>query len=244
MKNLSLIFIIIFLLSINSFSQTADEIVEKYTNAIGGKEKWDLIKSEKKSGKFNTNNMEFPFISNSKRPNLNFTEVTVQGMTIKQAFDGTMGWMLNPMTGSNKAEKMDEDMTKTMKNRGIIGGQLVNYKELECTIELIAKGDMEGTEVYNIKLTSKEGDVVDYFIDASSYLLIKSTSKVKRMGQEVSSETYYSNYKPVGEVMEAYSIESKVSGMDMGSQKIVIEKIEQNIDIDDNLFNMPIDHNK
>jgi hypothetical protein len=172
---------------------------------------------------------------------MNYTEVTFQGMTMKQAYDGNIGWMINPMAGSTKAEKMDDDMTKTIKNRGVIGGELLNYKELGCTIELIGKEDLEGTEVYNIKLTNKDGDIENYYIDAVSSLIIKSTSKMKRMGKEISSETIYSNYKPSGDVIEAFSVESKMQGMDMGSQKIIIDKIEQNITIDDNMFKMPVE---
>ena len=237
-------FAIIFIFSISAFSQTAEEIVEKYINAVGGLNKWTAINSQKVSGKLSMGGMEFPFISYSKRPNLNYTEVTIQGMMVKQAFDGNTGWLINPMTGSSKAEKMDDDMAKTIINRGTIGGQLLNYKELSCTIELIGKETSEGLELFNIKLTNKEGDAGNYYIDAVSYLLIRNNSKVKRMGSEVSSETLYGDYKSSGDVITYYSIETKIQGMDMGSQKIVIEKIEQNIDIDDNIFKMPVDHNK
>ncbi len=232
---------LIFLFNISAFAQTAEEIVEKHITAVGGLDKWTAVNSQKITGNLSMSGMEFPFVSYSKRPNMNYTEVTFQGMTMKQAFDGNIGWMINPMAGSTKAEKMDDDMTKTIKNRGVIGGELLNYKELGCTIELIGKEDLEGTEVYNIKLTNKDGDIENYYIDAASYLIIKSTSKMKRMGKEISSETIYSNYKPSGDVIEAFSVESKMQGMDMGSQKIVIDKIEQNITIDDNMFKMPVE---
>jgi len=232
---------LIFLFSISAFAQTAEEIAEKHINAVGGLDKWTAVNSQKITGNLSMSGMEFPFVSYSKRPNMNYTEVTFQGMTMKQAYDGNIGWMINPMAGSSKAEKMDDDMTKTIKNRGVIGGELLNYKELGCTIELIGKEDLEGSEVYNIKLTNKDGDIENYYIDAVSYLIIKSTSKMKRMGKEISSETIYSNYKPAGDVVESFSVESKMQGMDMGSQKIVIDKIEQNIEIDDNMFKMPVE---
>ena len=241
MRKIILGLALIFLFSISAFAQTAEEIVEKHINAVGGLDKWTAVNSQKITGNLSMSGMEFPFVSYSKRPNMNYTEVTFQGMIMKQAFDGNIGWMINPMAGSTKAEKMDDDMTKTIKNRGVIGGELLNYKELGCTIELIGKEDLEGTEVYNIKLTNKDGDIENYYIDAVSSLILKSTSKAKRMGKEISSETIYSNYKSAGDVIEAFSVESKIQGMDMGSQKIVIDKIEQNIEIDDNMFKMPIE---
>jgi hypothetical protein len=246
MKNIIFGFILILSFSISAFSQSADEIVKKYINSVGGKEKWDAISIEKKTGKLSMNGMEFPIISSSKRPNLNYTEVSIQGMTMKQAYDGNTGWMINPMTGSTKAEKMDEDMTKAMRNKAIIGGQLLNYKDLGCTIELAGKEKLDAAEAFNIKLTNKEGDIVNYYIDVESYSLIKSTSKVKRMGQEYSSETLYSDYKPVGNVIACFTIETKIAGMEEmgGSQKIIIDKIEYNVEIDDSIFTMPVDHNK
>ena len=240
-RKILLAFVLSLVFCSNGFSQTAEEIVAKYIDAVGGKAQWDKFNTEKITGKLSVSNMDFDFISSSKRPNSNYTEVTVQGMKILQGYDGDIGWTVNPMTGSSKAQKMDDDELKSMRDRGIIGGELMNYKELGSSVELVGKEDLEGTEVFNIKLTDKEGQIMNFFIDANNYLLLKRNSKLIRAGKELKSETYFSNYKQVEGVTAAYTIEAKLAGESSQSQKILIDKIEFNVDIDDNIFKMPAD---
>jgi len=216
-----------------------EEILSKYSDAIGGRASWDSVKTLKFSGYSTLMGMDIPFTQYVKRPGLWMIEIQVQGVKIVQAYDGTGGWMVNPMMGSKKAEKTDEVTTKSFRANSLIGGKLMNIKEMGYTVELEGKEDLDGKEVYKLKLTDKDGDVSKYYIDETTFLILKSESKTVRMGNEILAETSYSNYTKVNNLLIAFLSDQKLTGAQYDSQKISVDKVEVNINLDDKIFKMP-----
>jgi hypothetical protein len=231
----------LFLFSINSYSQDIDSIMAKYTEAVGGRSNWDAVKTIKFTGYTTLMGMDIPYTQYIKRPSLWLIELHIQGKNIIQGYDGTSGWMVNPMTGSTKAEKTSDETSKIFRDNALIGGRLLNIKEMGYTLELAGKEEMAGKEVYKINVIEKEGNVYNYFIDANTYLVVKMTSKVTVMGTEITTENLYSNYKEVNDVMISFLCDQKLTGTQYDSQKIVIDKAEINKDIDDKIFQMPVE---
>jgi hypothetical protein len=241
MKIIKVLLSLLFVISISGkiFSQDADEIVNKYITAIGGLDKIQTIKTIKLTGKVTANGMDIPFSEICKRPQMVLMESTIQGMTMKQAYDGTQGWMINPFMGKKDPDVMSKDAEKAIKRNADFEGQLINYKDKGSKIELIGKEDLEGSQVYNIKLTDKDNDLTNFYIDADSYLLVKQNDKIKVDTKEITAESILSNYKQVNGVLFPYSIESKSPDNPMGNAKIVVDSIEVNMTVDDSIFKMP-----
>ena len=233
------------LVSLNVTAQTAEEIVDKNIKAMGGKDKLNAIKTMKMSGKLKVQGMELPMTMFLKKPNTMRSETTVQGMNIISAYDSKSktGWMINPLSGDKKAQKMNQEQTTEMEDTGdMMVGPLTNYKEKGSTIELIGKEDLEGTEVYKIMLTKKNKDVVYYYIDSGSFLILKEASKIKFQDKEIEAETYYSNYKTINGITLATSSEQKSGGQ--LQEQITMDKIEFDVQMDDSLFAMPAEEPK
>jgi hypothetical protein len=241
MKYLKSIITLFAFLAIVSFSnsQTVDDIINKHITAQGGMDKLNAIKTMKISGKINGSGIEFPFTQTIKKPSGVLMEMTIQGMTMKQGYDGTTAWAINPFQGNKNAEKMPKEQEKYMKEQSEIEGQLVNYKEKGSTVELLGKEDMEGSEAYKIKLTDKDGDVTTYYLDASSYLVLKQESKKKIKEKEITSTVTMGDYKSVDGIMIPHSVEIKSNNEQMGTQNVTIEKVEMNVPVEDDIFKMP-----
>ncbi len=220
-------------------AQTVDEVIDKYVNAIGGIDKLNSIKTAKITGKYVNGNFEIPFTQTISTPDKILIEMTMQGLTMKQACDGTTAWMINPFQGSKDPEKMTAEQTKYMKEQADFAGKLVNYKDKGYTAELEGKEDMEGSDVYKIKLTDKDGDVTYYYIDASTYMLLKESNKRKIKEKEIASDTYFSDYKSIDGLLVPMAMSVKTSAQGMGDQKVTIENIEFNVNVDDSIFKMP-----
>ncbi|HJZ10954.1 MAG TPA: hypothetical protein VJ521_02305, partial [Acidobacteriota bacterium] len=139
--------------------------------------------------------------------------------------------------GSKDPQKMTEDQTKDMVEEADFDGPLVEYKQKGNTVEYIGKEDVEGTECHKLKLTLKNERVRYLFIDPESYLLVKTTSMIKREGVEESVDTFFADYKEVGGLMFPHFIESK--GKQGPGQQYTSEKYELNVNVDDALFTMP-----
>lgn len=240
MKYLKTLIIFLFLFSFfkASNSQTADEVINKYIDALGGMEKLNSIKTFKVTGKI-TGGMEIPFVQTIKRPDNMYMEMTIQGMSMKQGYDGTTAWAINPFGGNKNAEKLPPEQVKYMKQQTEIEGALVNYKDKGSSVELMGKEDVEGSDTYKIKLTDKDSDITYYYIDAASNLLIKESSKRKVKEKEISSDVMYGDYRSVDGFMMPFAVEVKSSAGQMGNQNIIIDKAEMNVDVDTNIFKMP-----
>jgi outer membrane lipoprotein-sorting protein len=240
MKKLS-IFIILLLsigITLNSYSQTADEVINKHIEALGGLDKLSAIKTMIQTGTFGGGGMEFPVTMTFKRDNKVRMDIEFQGNSQIQAYDGTTAWQISPWQGKKDPEKMPAEGTKSMKEMADFEGQLVNYKQKGYTAELMGKEDMEGSEVYKIKLTDKDNDVTYFYLDSQTYLILKQSSKRKIKEKEIEQDVIYGNYQQYGGVMMAMSMEFKSKGDDH-SQKGTITKCEINPTVDDSIFAMP-----
>lgn len=241
MRQLKLVITVLMVITISGkiLSQNADEIVNKYINAIGGLNKIQAVKTLKFSGKTTVSGMDIPFTQTYKRPLMMMSEITIQGMVVKQAYDGTKGWYINPLMGKKDPDLMPKDAEKATIKQADFDGEIVNYKDKGNTIELVGKEDLEGSSVFNVKLTAKDSSTSNYYFDADSYLLIKETDKIKFDTKEVTSEILLSDYKPVDGVMRPYAMEVKSPDNPMGSMKIILDKVETNFPLEDSFFKMP-----
>lgn len=220
-------------------AQTADEIINKHLAARGGKDKIKAVQSERLTGKMVMGQgMEAPFTLEMARPNKLRMEFTIQGMTGVQAFDGTGGWSVMPFMGKKDPETMSADEAKQVQEQADIDGMLVDYKEKGHQVEYVGKEDVEGTPAHKLKVTKKNGDVVNVYIDAESYMEIKEAGKVKVRGQEMESETTFGDFKPVDGLIFPFSMEQKAKGAP-GGMTMTISKVEVNPKLESSRFVMP-----
>ncbi len=220
-------------------AQTADQILAKYYDNIGGTKAWKNLKSMKMSGTSSMQGMEFPITIYSKRPNLEKLEVEVQGMQIIQAFDGTTAWSVNPFQGSTEPTKADEEMTAESAKKKF-EDELIDYAAKGHAIEHLGTEEIDGTMTNKLKLTKSSGDEVIYFFDQEHHMpiVIRTFAGAGPMkGQAV--DTYFSDYQSVGDVVLPMAIEQKVNGATFMSG--IMDNIELNVEMDDQLFKFPGD---
>ena len=76
---------------------TADEIIARYAQRIGGADRMRAIQSVRRSGKFfGGGGFEAEVTNENKRPNKVREEITFGGMTGATSFDGKNGWKIEP----------------------------------------------------------------------------------------------------------------------------------------------------
>lgn len=227
------------LVAVPAAAQSVDDILAKNADAKGGLAKMKAVKTMRAIGKVTIGpGMEAPITLEQKRPKSMRVEVTVQGLTIIQAYDGTVGWMLNPMSGRKDPEPMPSEMMKNVEEQADMDGPLVDYKDKGNKVELLGKEKAEGAECYKVKVTLKSGDTRTYYIDAENYLEVKVEAKTTVRGTETEGDTIIGDWKEVGGMMMPFSIDSGQKGAP-ARQKITLEKIEVNPVLDDARFKMP-----
>ena len=227
------------LLAPMAHAQTVDEILAKYYDACGGLAKLKALNTVRLTGTMTMGQgMEAPITIERKRPGMSRTEFTIQGMTGIQAFDGTRTWSVLPFMGKKDPEVGTDEDNKNAQDDADFDGPLVDWKAKGNTVELAGKESVEGADAFKLKVTKKNGNVDYDYLDAETYLLVKTEGKRRFRGTEIDGETTLSDYKDVDGLMEPFSLESGAKGMPQ-KRKMSFSKIENNVPIDDSRFAVP-----
>jgi hypothetical protein len=226
---------------VKAAAQTAEEIVAKVLAARGGLEKAKAVQSERITGTIYFNaEMYGPFLAEFKRPGKMHNEVTIQNRTVVRSFNGKdAGWVTNPFAGKDTPEAMSADEVKDAVNEADFDGPLVDAKAKGNTIELAGTERVEGRDAYIVKVTHKDGQVSSYSFDTKTFLLAKWSGVDTVNGETVTRETYFHDYRDVGGLKFAFELVSNTPGADV-TQRIVVDKIELDPQIDDGRFGKPL----
>ncbi len=224
-----------------SFAQTADEIVAKHIEAMGGADKWKALKAMEMNNKFNVQGMDIEnkiVIVNGKSLR---SDIAVMGQEIITAVDGETGWSQSPamMGGSGEPEDMPGALIKESRKQVNLGGSLLNYKESGSTVELVGKEKLDGVDVYHLKLTEKSGDVSNLFLSASNYYILKSSGKRNIQGKDTEAEVSYSNFKQVEGLTFPHTMEVPNPMAAGTTMTIETDSIKLNPKIDESIFKKP-----
>jgi hypothetical protein len=98
--------------------------------------------------------------------------------------------------------------------------------------------DVEGTAAHKLKVVRKNGDVDYVYLDPDYFLEIRILSQTVQQGAKVEVETDLGDYEKVNGVYFPFSLESGDKGS-TDKQKIIIEKGEANLPVDDAIFPFP-----
>jgi outer membrane lipoprotein-sorting protein len=227
------------LMPLTARAQTVDEIIAKNIQALGGRQKLDSVQTLRTKGKLDAGFFRADIAQQNKRPDKVRQEFSVQSLTQVQSYDGKTGWQINPFGGRRDPEILSQDDTKSLQVDADVDGPLVDYAKKGHKAELVGHDSVEGTDCYKIKLTLKNGDIRTYYLDADSYLEIKLETQSFVRGSIQESEAYYGDYEEVGGIYYPFSYEVGQKG-DPNRAKFTVEKIEQNVPVDDSIFTMPV----
>ena len=224
---------------------TVDQLVDKNIEAKGGAEALHALQSVKLTGKMlvNEGQLEFGYAQTKKRPASVRTEYSLQGMTMVQAFDGKDGWKIAPFQGRKDPEKLSNDDTKSLIEDAEVDGALVDWKEKGSTVEYLGTEDVDGTLAHKLKVTRKNGDVNYVYLDPEHFLEIRVTTQRMEHGAQVETETDLSDYEKVNGVYLPLSIEAGRKGSS-DKQKVILDKAEGNVPVDDKAFQFPTNPSK
>ncbi|GEO11395.1 outer membrane lipoprotein-sorting protein [Segetibacter aerophilus] len=217
-------------------AQTADEIVSKHLDAIGGKEKLSQVTSV-----YTENGMEVMGNEASSK----VTVLVGKGFRSESDFNGQQiinvitdkgGWALNPFGGATEPTALGDEQYKAGVDQ-IYVDPFLNYAARGGKVELLGKEKVGSADAYKIKFTNKDKAETTYFIDPTTYFITQTVKKGNAMGQEIVVTATYSDFKKTdfGVVMPY------TTNVDMGqfAMKMNTKKVEVNKAVDPSIFDMP-----
>jgi hypothetical protein len=225
-------------------AQTADDIIEKDLAALGGRTALSNLRSRSMKGTITgSSGLTGPVEILNEVPNKSrtFVQLDLSGLALgansfvqDQRFDGTSGYVIDTMQGNRDitGEQLD-----AMKNAQF-PSPLLNYKGMGTTVELAGKEKVGDRDAYVLIGKPKAGPVIRYYIDAETYLPIRSVMKimVSQLGTEVEQTTETSDFREVDSVKVPFRIMTTSS---LQTVLVTITQVEQNKQIDQSLFSKP-----
>jgi len=219
-------------------AQTVDDIINKHIDALGGKDKLSQVTSLYVESTVNAMGNENPsktYILNGKDYKI---ESEFNGQQFVQCYTVDQGgWVVNPMAGQPSPTAMPDEQYKPGKVQMQIPDQLFNYAERRSKAELQGTENVDSVNAYKIKLTNGDSVETTYYIDPTTYYIIKSVNSGEMMGQPVEITNTYSNYQKTDfGLIVPYS---KVTDFGQFSITITVNKAEVNKQIDPSIFDLP-----
>lgn len=225
-------------------AQTADEVIEKSLAATGGRAAWAKVKSRAATGDITLSTPAGDIAGTVETLNVapNKSRTVIQAdlsnlgagkLVLDQRFDGTSGYVLDSLQG----------------NREMAGGQLenarnsvfptpfLNYKEMGGSVALTGKDKVGDREVHVVTYTRKGGSTVRYFIDAETFMPLKTVSRleVPQIG-EVEQATEFADYRDVDGIKIPFQLKTSSNVQNF---TIKLSRVEHNVSVDETLFSKP-----
>ncbi len=234
MKNLIIFGIFILLLVFVQFAQaqtqTVEDVINKYVEALGGKEKLLSLKTVKWQGNMNIQGADVSITTTKLHMKGMRVDIAVMGTDNYQIVTPEKGTVFMPVQQMTEPTAMTDDQLKAGQNQLDVQGALFNYKEKGTAVELLGTEKVDGADNYKLKLTFKNGIVTTYFIGLKDGYLNKTVGKRNINGEEMEIETTFSGYKQNADgYWFAYS-NTSIQG------EMIYDKIETNVAVDESIF--------
>ena len=208
---------------------TAEKVIAKYIEAIGGAKKIQELKSVKMTMKATIQGMELTMTNSKKSPGKSLTEVSMQGNVMqKMVSDGT------EIAQYAMGQKAPVDAAT--REKGLFESQFVPETLLSSyNVKAALKGveSVDGKEAYVVEYVLPSGDKTLNYFDKETGYKVQTVVTAKTPQGEVAVPTRFQDYKEVNGVKFPHIMVVSQGPMNL---KFEMTKVEVNLVLDDSLF--------
>ncbi len=192
---------------------SAKEVIARYVQAMGGREAILKTSALRAKGKYEIASMgvsgQVEMVR--ARPNKQLVRISIDGFgQTSVGFDGTVGWMIDPMTGP---KLIDGKMLEQTREDAEFYGQLhdeTNYRKME----VVGKGAFEGQDCYEMKLVWKSGREGTEYFDLKSGLIAGTKLTQETAQGQIHVVNRFSDYRKFGEIMQPTRMAQKMGDLE------------------------------
>lgn len=204
---------------------TAETVINRYLEAIGGVKKIKKIKDATITATATMQNMPIEMKMYFKLPEKFLMQIGSGAMVFaKQIYNTGKGVSISPMTGENKP--MEGEELQLMKEQSMLISEMY-YPSLGIKAELLGIEESDGKEYYKVQITRPNGK------KDTDYYEVTTNLKVKTEGEMANAE--YGDYKPVNGVLFPHLL-TQVAGPQ--SIKFSVTSMTVNTKLNDDLFEL------
>lgn len=227
-------FLILFILGFSSLAgttQTVQELLARHDLATGFAAR-QKIRTLTSIGKITQMGNTLPISIIQKRPNKYRFDVHMDEGRITQAFDGTDGWTFNPF-GSPDTLPLEGPELSQIRESADFDGILHSYKQKGFTIQLAGKVKVGTLDAYKIQIKRPSGESMNFYLDAKTYLVLKSDIGLIINGMPYGAESSFGDFRKIDGMVLPFFIQTR-NGMML--TEIRIDTVRLNETMEDFYF--------
>jgi outer membrane lipoprotein-sorting protein len=220
--------------------QTLDEIIAKNLEARGGIEKLRALETVKFTGTVTIQGgppeparEPMKMTTWTKRPNLLRRDTVFPDRSASVAFDGSTMWSLDSTVGTPQQVTGPQAMQARPVEFDPV---FLDYKERGHRVELVGTETIEGVKVHHLRVTRKEGQVEQQYLNAETGLEMRTVTAVEQGGRKILLRNELSDYRPVDGMQVPFLLRSFVD--DKPTTQIQLETVEFNIPMPIEIFKL------
>ncbi len=205
---------------------TAQTIIDKYINAIGGKKVLTNVKTLIFEGTMNAMGQKMGLTIKKMHPNKELMEVKhpQAGVVMKQVFDGENGY----------TEQMSQKHPMSAEDIALAKAKSEIFEELSFNLKnvtLEALTTIDGKDTYKLKITNDKSSEFRFYNAETGYLVRTEATK-KMEEKEVTVSTDFGSYTPTSGIQFPFAMTIKQGSQTFGIQltKVTVNKNVTNAD--------------
>lgn len=218
-------------------SALVDEILKRYTEAVGGKDAIDGIKSYKVQGRFESSVLSGTFGTFEvwgKEPHKTLSVIEFPRIgTLRKGFDGESRWVQTPVgTFSDESPKQ---MAEVERDAEVYRAGKI--RALYQSMRLEGSARLKRRDVYVVEGIPEKGPTEKLFFDKETGLLMR-WDMVRRNPERgnIFVKVHLDDYRQVGGVQVPFNTRFAFESFDF---TLKVDQLEHNLPIDDAMFKKP-----
>lgn len=212
-----------------------DQILQRYEQALGGRDAIDGIKSYKMEGSFQLPGMSGKISGWRKEPDKTLTVIEFPRFgTLKKGFDGETRWVQTP-AGTVSDANAETEISEMEREAEVFSAGKI--KSLFASMQLETNARLSGREVHVVEGKPAKGPSERLFFDVENGLLLRWDMARKQQNRgTVFVKVHLDDYKDVDGLKVPHKVRFAFESFNFTVQ---VDKLEQNIPIDDAIFRKP-----
>lgn len=210
-----------------------DQILQRYEQALGGKDAIAAITSYKLKGTFELSGMTGTIEGWRKEPHKTLSVIQFPRLgTLRKGFDGETHWVQTPVgtfTDSSPRQIAELERDAEVYSAGKI-------KSLFESMKLENKARLSGRDVYVIEGKPLKGPAEKLFFDVENGLLARWDMARREENRTVFVKAHLDDYRDIGGVKVPFKVRFAFESFNF---TVKLDELQHNIPIDDSIFRKP-----
>jgi hypothetical protein len=223
---------------------TIDQVTARYATARGGLAGWQAVRSLELAGTYTTFSIDMPFTLQRLRPDFYRFESNTLRTPFVHGHDAGGAWWVFPAYGIEWAQRTLPPDAAMIAREAEFEPPLLRWKEKGHKAEVTGRGEIDGQETLQVRLTRKDGAVETWHLDPATFLEVAVDSTVWDFTQRTDAmpqRAYLSDFRTVEGVVLPFRIEKEYGARHtvLAMEKATVGRTGQ-AGLDEAQFHMPL----